>query len=75
MAILLSLFLPGAGQFYVGRTGRGIAFFCGAVVAYMLILVLVGLILVPIVVISAAVDANRLANAFNAQLLAGLPLT
>ena len=75
MAILLSLFLPGAGQFYVGRTGRGIAFFCAAVVSYVLIIVLIGLILVPAVVIWAAVDANKLANAYNAQLLAGVPLT
>ena len=75
MAILLSIFLPGAGQFYVGRTGRGIAFFCAAVFSYVLIVVLLGLILVPIVVIWAAVDANKLANAHNAQLLAGVPLT
>jgi TM2 domain-containing membrane protein YozV len=74
-AILLSLFLPGAGQFYVGQTGRGVAFFCAAVVAYILIIALIGLILVPMVVIWAAVDANKLANAYNAQLLAGVPLT
>jgi TM2 domain-containing membrane protein YozV len=74
MAILLSLFLPGAGQLYIGRTGRGIAFFCGAVFAYVLIVALIGLILVPVVVIWAAIDANKLANAYNAQLLAGVPL-
>jgi len=72
IAILCSLFLPGAGQMYVGRTGRGIAFFCGAVVSYLLIIALIGLILVPIVAIWAAVDANKLANEYNAQLLAGM---
>ena len=72
-AILCSLFLPGAGQMYVGRTGRGIAFFCAAVVSYLLIIALIGLILVPIVAIWAAVDANKLANEYNTQLLAGIP--
>lgn len=72
VAILCSLFLPGAGQFYVGRTGRGVAFFCAALVSYILIIALIGLILVPIVAIWAAIDANKLANAYNAQLLAGM---
>jgi TM2 domain-containing membrane protein YozV len=69
LAILLSLFFVGAGQWYCGRVGRGIAFFVGYVVSWLLVFVIIGLVLVPIVAIWAAVDAYRLAEAHNRQLL------
>ena len=70
LAILLSLLLTGAGHWYVGRVGRGLAFLLAAVVSGMLILAVVGLLLLPIVWAWAAIDANKCAQQHNRQLLA-----
>jgi TM2 domain-containing membrane protein YozV len=74
-AILLSLFFTGAGQWYVGRVGRGFAFFGAAVLSGILILAVIGLILLPIVWVCAAIDASNCAREHNAELmrLAGVP--
>jgi TM2 domain-containing membrane protein YozV len=74
VAILLSLVFTGAGQVYCGRPGRGALFFLAAVLSGVLILALVGLFLLPIVWIWAAVDANNLATAQNRRLLQGMGL-
>lgn len=76
-AILLSLVFTGAGQWYVGRVGRGFAFFAAAVVSGILILAVVGLVLLPIVWVCAAIDANNCARKHNAELMrqAGFPGT
>jgi TM2 domain-containing membrane protein YozV len=68
-AILLSLVFTGAGQWYVGRVGRGFAFFGAAVLSGILILAVVGLILLPIVWVWAAIDANNCARKYNAELM------
>jgi TM2 domain-containing membrane protein YozV len=70
LAILLSLVLTGAGHWYVGRIGRGFAFFAAAIISGMLILAVVGLFLLPIVWAWAAIDANKCAQAHNRLLLA-----
>jgi TM2 domain-containing membrane protein YozV len=70
IAIVLSLLFTGAGQWYVGRVGRGFAFLGAAFVSGLLCLVVIGFILLPIVYIWAAIDANKLANEHNAALLA-----
>lgn len=70
LAILLSLVFTGAGQWYVGRIGRGLAFFAAAVISGMLILAVVGLVLLPIVWVWAAIDANNCAQKHNQLLLA-----
>ena len=72
VAVLLSLLLTGAGQVYCGRVGRGIAFFFAGLFSAMMIFVLVGLILLPIVWIWAAIDAGNLAKRQNEMLMAAL---
>jgi TM2 domain-containing membrane protein YozV len=69
LAILLSLVFTGAGHWYVGRVGRGCAFLAAALVSGMLVLAVVGLILLPIVWVWAAVDANKCAVLHNQRLL------
>ena len=76
LAILLSLVFTGAGHWYVGRVGRGLAFFAAAFVSGLLIFALVGLFVLPIVWVWAAIDANKCAHAHNQLLLAqaGAPI-
>lgn len=69
MAILLSLLFVGAGQWYMGRVGRGFAFFGAYVLSWILVVAVIGLFAIPVVAIWAAVDANKLANEHNARLL------
>jgi TM2 domain-containing membrane protein YozV len=68
-AVLLSLVFTGAGHWYVGRIGRGFAFFAAAVVCWLLVFVVVGLVLLPIVGIWAAIDASKCAQQHNSQLM------
>jgi TM2 domain-containing membrane protein YozV len=70
LAILLSLVFTGAGHWYVGRVGRGCAFFAAAFFSALLTLVVIGLFLLPIVWVWAAVDANKCAQMHNRILLA-----
>lgn len=72
VAVLLSLLWTGAGQIYCGRAGRGLAFMAAAFVSAVLILMIVGLILLPIVWIWAAVDAHSLAQRQNTMLLSSM---
>jgi TM2 domain-containing membrane protein YozV len=39
IAAVLSLFLPGAGQMYKGRIGRGLAWLAGTAIGYMAMVV------------------------------------
>jgi TM2 domain-containing membrane protein YozV len=70
LAILLSLVFTGAGHWYVGRVGRGIAFFLAAFISGLLIFALVGLFVLPIVWVWAAIDANKCAVRHNQLLMA-----
>lgn len=74
-AILLSLVFTGAGHWYVGRVGRGFAWFGAAVLSGILVVAVVGLVLLPIVWVAAAIDANNCARKHNAELMrqAGMP--
>ena len=54
---LISLFIPGAGQLIKGHIGLAIFYFCVAIVAYILILAIIGLALVPLVHVFSAADA------------------
>ena len=70
--MLLSLLLTGAGQIYCGKAGRGIAFFCAGLFAWVTLFFLIGFILLPAVWIWAAVDAASLAKRQNAMLMASV---
>jgi TM2 domain-containing membrane protein YozV len=69
VAILLSLLVTGAGHWYCGEVGRGMAFFGAAFLAGLLCLVLIGFILLPIVYVWAAIDANAVATRHNMALM------
>ena len=69
LAILLSLVFTGAGHWYVGRIGRGVAFFAAAFISGVLILAAVGLFILPIIWVWAAIDANKCAQTHNRLLL------
>lgn len=68
-AVLLSLVFTGAGHWYAGRVGRGFAFFAAAVVSWLLVFFVVGLVLLPIIAIWAAIDASKCAQQHNSQLM------
>jgi len=72
VAILLSLFWPGAGQWYCGHIGRGFAFWGAAVVSFFLLFFLIGIVLLPLVVIWSAIDANKLVDDHNRRLVTGV---
>jgi TM2 domain-containing membrane protein YozV len=74
-AILLSLVFTGAGHWYVGRVGRGFAWFGAAVFCGILVIAVIGLVLLPLVWAGAAIDANNCARKHNAALMcqAGMP--
>ena len=74
-AILLSLVFTGAGHWYVGRVGRGFAWFGAAVLSGILVIAVIGLVLLPLVWVGAAIDANNCARKHNAALMrqAGMP--
>jgi TM2 domain-containing membrane protein YozV len=74
-AILLSLVFTGAGHWYVGRIGRGFAWFGAAVLSGILVIAVIGLVLLPLVWVGAAIDANNCARKHNAALMreAGMP--
>jgi TM2 domain-containing membrane protein YozV len=57
-AAILSLIIPGVGQAYLGRTGRGIAIFAGCAAISLLS---VGLLAIP-VWLFAAWDASQTAK-------------
>ncbi len=69
VAILLSLLVTGLGHVYAGATGRGLAFFVAGVVALFSVFAIVGLVLLPIVWIWAAVDASKTTDRHNLRLL------
>lgn len=69
VAVLLSLVFTGAGHWYVGRVGRGFVFFGLAFVSALLIVAVIGLIMLPVIWICAAIDASRCAQEHNRRLL------
>lgn len=71
-AVLLSLLLTGAGQWYAGRIGRGFAFLAAGIVSGLLIFVLIGLLLLPIVWVWAAIDASNCVREYNTRLAADI---
>lgn len=67
IAALLSLVVPGAGQFYAGRPGSAVMWFVCVAVGYLLIVP--GLFLHVLCIVSAASTAHRLNDAVERHLL------
>jgi TM2 domain-containing membrane protein YozV len=67
VAVLLSLLIPGLGQFYAGAPGKGIMF-----ITFLLMFVIIGFFLQPINWIVSMVDANSEATKYNMRLMSHL---
>ncbi len=65
IAAIASFVVPGLGQIYCGKIGRGIMIFIGGVFCGLLIFVLIGLIIFPIYWVWNIYDAYTLANKIN----------
>ncbi|WP_405295335.1 hypothetical protein [Methanobrevibacter sp.] len=65
LAVILSVFLPGLGQIYLGLDHKGAIFLIAYVVSAILILLLIGFILCIAIWIWALVDTISSANAIN----------
>ena len=64
-SLLASLLLPGLGTIINGETGKGLVILVAWITAWVLILAIVGLILVPAVWIYAMSDAFQGARRYN----------
>lgn len=65
LAVILSIFLPGLGQIYLGLDNKGAILLVAYVVSAILILLIIGFILVIIIWIWALIDTIRSASALN----------
>ena len=65
LAIILSIFLPGLGQIYLGLDNKGAIFLIAYIVSAFLILLFIGIILVFVLWIWALIDTITSCNALN----------
>lgn len=65
LAVILSVFLPGLGQIYLGLDHKGAMFLIAYVISAILILLLIGFLLCGVIWIWALVDTIISANALN----------
>lgn len=67
LAVILSLLWPGVGQLYLGSIGKGMAFLLIDIFGWFLNFTIIGLLLgIPIIIVMpiwAAIDANMVAKA------------
>ncbi|HEY8811246.1 MAG TPA: hypothetical protein VIO86_02005 [Candidatus Dormibacteraeota bacterium] len=64
-SLFASLLLPGLGTIINGETGKGLVILVAWITAWVLILAIVGLILVPVVWIYGMYDAFQGARRYN----------
>jgi len=67
VAVILSIVIPGLGHLYSGNPLSAVFWFVSAVVATVLISVFIGIILVPLVWIGAAIHAYISTANFNTR--------
>ena len=65
VSVLLSVLFPGLGQFYNGHSTKGLYFFAMAIISWILILFLIGLILYVLVWLWSIFDAYKSVTAIN----------
>ncbi len=65
LAVILSVFLPGLGQIYLGLDQKGSIFLIAYVVSAILILILIGFLLCFVIWIWALIDTIISANVLN----------
>ena len=69
LALILSLIIPGVGEMYAGKVGKGVIILLLAILSAALIMLLIGFIMYPIVWIYSMIDSYNLAKQYNAMLL------
>jgi len=69
LALILSLIIPGVGEMYAGKVGKGVLILLLAILSAALTIVLIGFIMYPIVWIYSMIDSYNLAKEYNALLL------
>ena len=69
LALILSFIIPGVGEMYAGKVGKGIIILLLAILSAALIMLLIGFILYPIVWIYSMIDSYNLAKRYNALLV------
>jgi TM2 domain-containing membrane protein YozV len=74
IAAIASFIVPGLGQIYCGKIGRGIMILIGFIIACILILVVIGIIIAPLLWVWNIYDAYSLANKINKGLIASEPI-
>ena len=65
VAIILSVFLPGLGQIYLGLDRKGGLFLVSYIISAVLIFIIIGFLLVTVIWIWALVDSIQSCNAIN----------
>ena len=65
LAVILSVFLPGLGQIYLGLDHKGVLFLIAYVISAILMLLIIGFLLVTVIWIWALVDTIQSTNALN----------
>lgn len=65
LALILSFFLPGLGQFYNGHSKKGIILLVAAIISIILYVILIGALLYLIIWIYGLYDAYKSAEAIN----------
>lgn len=65
LSAILSILFPGLGQIYLGLTKKGISFIIVYIVAWMLIIFVIGFVLAPIVWLWSLIDAIKSTEAIN----------
>jgi TM2 domain-containing membrane protein YozV len=69
IAAVASLVIPGAGQIYCGKIGRGIMFIILTVLLGITVIFLIGILLLPIFWVYNIYDAYNLAKKINAGII------
>jgi TM2 domain-containing membrane protein YozV len=62
LAALMSLVIPGLGQFYNGQLIKGLVISIVALISFVLIFFMIGIFMYPTVALLAALDAYGTAN-------------
>ncbi len=65
ISIILSIFIPGLGHFYLGLSRKGAMFLLAYIVSAILVLIIIGALLCMVIWIWALVDVIMMTNALN----------
>jgi TM2 domain-containing membrane protein YozV/ribosomal protein L40E len=70
LAVFLTFLIPGLGQLYARRTGKGVAFLVAWFFSVLLMFVIIGFFIAPVVWIWAMIDAVNSVSKYNLGVMA-----